>query len=336
MTDPFGVAKKGAFRLAQLVDDNGRFRYLFDPDKPDADGGYNMLRHCGTIWSMVEISNRLGPFPEVVDAARRATERLIRRNILPYRQEGARCVVANDVTKLGGNGLAILALLEMAEATGEQRYVELARELGEYIFLQRQPDGDFVHKRRYSTDRQMQFYSDYYTGEALFGVLRLHGVTGDRRWLDEAETSEVQLAARDYGIAAQSHWMLYALEQFHLFNPKPLYHEHARRIVGDIIHKPAYRDLNRSTPIACRSEGLLAYIRLCRRLPASPETDQDIEECREVVRENLRLQFGYRTSDGAFMRGAGSREVRIDYIQHNITSFLGYGLLGGPDEPLKL
>jgi hypothetical protein len=332
MIDSLMVARKGAGRLGRLIDQSGRFRYSFDPDRPDADRGYNILRHCGTIWAMVEVSNRLERLPDVVSAARRATERLIERYIQPHRSGTASCVVGKDNVKLGGNGLAILALLEVAEARREERYVEIARRLAEYILLQRLPDGDFTHKRRYSTDEPMLFLSDYYTGEALFGLLRLHAVTGDRRWLEEAKISEIQLAARDYGVAPQSHWMLYALEQFHRFDPLPLYRYHAQRIVADIMRKPAYRDTHRSTPLACRSEGVLAYIRLLLRLPLSPEIAAEIAQCQQLVRENLELQLNYWQKDGSFIRGgdnAGSREVRIDYIQHNISSFLGYGLLDG-------
>src|SRR5262245_35754051 len=163
MIDPLRIATEGAACLAQLVNNQGRFRYRFDPDKPEDPAGYNILRHCGTIWAMIEISNRLGPLPEVAAAATRATERLIARNILPYRGGPARCVVGNDNVKLGGGGLAILALLEVAEASREARYLELACGLGEYILLQRRADGDFVHKRRYSTDEPTAFVSDYYT-----------------------------------------------------------------------------------------------------------------------------------------------------------------------------
>src|SRR5262245_30729465 len=124
MIDPFRIATEGAVCLARLVNNGGRFRYRFDPDKPEETTGYNILRHCGTIWAMVEISNRLGLLPEVATAATRAIERLIARNIMAYRGGPARCVVGNDSVKLGGSGLAILALLEIAEASRERRYVE--------------------------------------------------------------------------------------------------------------------------------------------------------------------------------------------------------------------
>jgi hypothetical protein len=276
---------------------------------------------------MTEVANRLGPMPEVVDAAARAMEWLIAEAILPYRDGTARCIVEKDNVKLGGAGLAILALVELAKAKPQERFIKLARDLGEYILLQRRADGDFVHKRNFWNDRPDSFVSEYYTGEALFGLLRLYDATGEARWFEEAKSSELQLAERRYGVAQQSHWMLYALEQFHRIDPRPVYREHARQIVDDIIFSPLYRESNRSTPIACRSEGLLAYMRLCHQLSASDALRKELHECRTVVSQNLQLQLGYRRSDGSFIRGDGSNEVRIDYIQHNISSFLADGLM---------
>jgi hypothetical protein len=325
--DPFWVARTGAARLAQLTGKNGRFRYSYDSQTMTVSKSYNLLRHCGTIWSMMEVSNRLGPLPDVASAANRAMEWLITEKIMPYRDGPARCMVDKDNVKLGGGGLAILALVELAEAKPEKRFIELARDLGEYILLQRKDDGDFIHKRNYWTDKPNDFVSNYYTGEALFGLLRLYHATGDRSWYEEARSSELRLAERDYGVPERSHWMLYALEQFQRIDPQPLYREHARRIADSIIFSGAGRDTNRSTPMACYSEALLAYVRLCRRLPASAAIEYEIEECMAVVRENLELQLAYRLPDGGFIRGRGKTDVQIDYIQHNISAFLGFGLL---------
>ena len=325
--DPLMVANAGAARLAELTGKNGRFLYRYKPGESEESSGYNLLRHCGTIWAMTEVSNRLGPLRPVIKAATRAMDRLIERNIMPYRSAPARCLMGRDNVKLGGGGLAILALVELAEARHVDHYIELASGLGEYILLQRKADGDFVHKRNYWTDEPKSFVSEYYTGEALFGLLRLYHATGERRWYEEAKISELRLAERDYGVVQQSHWMLYALEQFHRIDPQPVYLEHARRIVDDILRSPAYRETYRSTPIACRSEGLLAYVRLCQQLPKSATIATEIEACLAVVRENLQLQLGYRLPDGGFIRGGGSNEVRIDYIQHNISSFLAYGMM---------
>lgn len=327
------IAVTGAQCLARLVDRRGRFLYRYDPDKPAPSKGYNILRHCGSIWAMTEVANSAGPLPEVVDAAHRAVDWLIEKHIRPYRSTATQCVVAGDNVKLGGNGLAILALLELAKATGEDDHIGLAGELAGYILLQQRPDGDFHHKRRFSTDELLKFRSDYYTGEALFGLLRLSAVTGDSRWLEASETSERLLARQDYGVPQQSHWMLYTLEQLHALRPNPLYRDHALAIADNIVQLPGYRAQGRSTPIACRSEGLLAFIRLCAGIPADAggraAFDRMAMASRESVHDNLELQLTYRHPEGSFLHSRERNQVQIDYIQHNISSFLGYGRLAG-------
>lgn len=331
MRNSLTVAVQGAQYLAKLVDRRGKFLYRSDVGHPGAATGYNLLRHCGTIWAMAQIANQTGALPEVRQAAQRATEWLIEEKIRPYRATGTACLVAGDTVKLGGNGLAILALLEMAGATGRADYITIATRLAEYVLSQQRPDGDFVHKRRFSTGEILPFQSDYYVGEALFGLLRLAAVTGDHSWLDVAAASERQLAARDYGVSEQSHWMLYALEQLHALQPRAEYRAHARAIAVDIVKSPMYRLAGRAAPIACRSEGLLAFVRLCDGVAeASPDhavMTRLATSALDAIRQNLELQVVCRRPDGSFVRGDRHREVRIDYVQHNISSFFGYSQL---------
>ena len=107
----------------------------------------------------------------------------------------------------------------------------------------------------------------YYTGEALLALLALYKMTREEQWLDAVRDIESELALEDYGVQEQSHWMLYSLELLSQFEASPLYFQHAEKIVLHILDHPQYLSWERSTPIACRSEGLLAFLRM-----KSPET----------------------------------------------------------------
>jgi hypothetical protein len=251
---------------------------------------------------------------------------LIGNYLFPYGSESLLCVVDNGKIKLGGNGLALLALAEFFELTQDFKLLDVARRLGQYIISEQRPDGDFVHSRVYATQEERNFKSDYYTGEALFGLLRLYEVTNEKKWLECAIRSEAELFKVQYGVYAQSHWMLYALERFYSATASEIYLEHARQIAEHILLFPDYRKESRSTPIACRTEGLLAYFRTVERAgdrKISPTAKATLQE----IRKNLGLQIEFQTPRGEFVRGGGSDEVRIDYIQHNISSFLAYSEL---------
>lgn len=149
----------------------------------------------------------------------------------------------------------------------------------------------------------------------------------DAQLLEAVVTVESDLAAQNYGVREQSHWMLYALEQLQRFDKSPHIYQHAENIAAEIINKPIYLDSGRSTPIACRTEGLLAFIRM-------PPKDASVELLQGTallcVQANLEKQLAFQTKDGAFTRGGGDRrnqEVRIDYIQHNISAFLHFSQL---------
>lgn len=322
--EALAIAADGARNLAALVSDKGRFRYRFDPTKGTVSPGYNIIRHCGVVWSMLELHRADPSATAVLDAGERAIDRLLRRYVYPYGGGDRRCVVEKDWIKLGGNALAVLALTALHRVRGNGAYLGAASDLGRYILSERRPDGDFVHKRKFKTGEVSSFRSEYFTGEALLALLTLHEATGEALWLQAAAEEEDKLAAIDYGVTFQSHWCLYALELLCRHVSKAAYLSHAEKIARHILEHRDYRVSGRSTPVACRSEGLLAFLRLCRASGWAPSGGL-AEACLATVRENLLLQAAHRRPDGSFVRGGGgptSTEVRIDYTQHNLSAFL--------------
>lgn len=324
------IALSGATYLARLVDQDGRFKYRFDAVSGNVAEGYNVLRHCGAIWAMLEVSEHSEGKKDIVASGIRAVTYLLNEfmNFSPDYRHG--CIAENNSVKLGGNALAILALLSVYRATGDAILKALAESLGNYILKDWKPDGDFVHKRYLSSGKISDFQSMYYTGEALLALLHLFEASGNEIWLDAAIRSENMLAARDYGVPEQSHWMLYALELLCRHRWNEAHAQHAGKIARHILDFPEYRSWERSTPTACRSEGLLAFIRLLDQGKGDDGLMGLRDRCTEAIDFNLGEQLRFRLDTGAFIRGGEdhrANEVRIDYIQHNISAFLYRQLL---------
>lgn len=323
----FNVATSGAKFLVSLTEETGRFKYRFDPAKGTVAKGYNVVRHCGTIWSMMDVYRSNNHNDEILVASKDAITFLLNNYLRFYRHYELVCICEDDRIKLGGNALGILALLSIYDATNDKFLLTLANKLGDFILQEKTPDGDFIHKRYYRSGKVSAFQSMYYTGEALLALLRLYEATGDDKWVVAVAGSESVLANSDYGVAEQSHWMLYALELLYKYRPEEKYFQHALKIVRHILDFPEYRNWGRSTPTACRSEGLLAYVRMADGA-RNPFLYKHLRQtCMDAVEKNLSLQLKYRRPDGSFIRGGeGDRntEVRIDYVQHNVTSFLHY------------
>ncbi|HWT29593.1 MAG TPA: hypothetical protein VN240_01045 [Propylenella sp.] len=320
------IARAGARRLAKLVQGDGRFIYRYIPERNLVSNEYNVLRHCGAVWSMLEVTRMTGAEPAVHEAAVRAAGYMLEHFVKPIGDDGL-CVVDGLKIKLGGNGLALLALYEFHRAAPDPKLVETARALGRYILSQRTDDGDFVHCRVYPSGELHPLRSDYYTGEALFGLLRLHQMTGEALWRDAALELVAALGPRDYGVAEQSHWMVYTLDLADQLSPDPATRRYASRIAAHIMAHRGYMARARSTPIACRSEALLAYMRILRRMPGEG-LRPSLAECEQLLRLCLSAQVSFSRRDGSFVCGRNKPDVRIDYIQHNISAFAAFGLTG--------
>src|SRR5437879_26537 len=133
------VAVHGARRLADLVEPSGRFIYTYDyPLRRNA--GYNLLRHCGALWSMLVVADRLDaqgrhqPAAGIVDKAHAALSWLRRNYLVDLRAlDPPICALVHDAkVRTGCLGLALLGYARLLRFVNP----ELRRSyLGEMIGL---------------------------------------------------------------------------------------------------------------------------------------------------------------------------------------------------------
>jgi len=327
---------------------DGTFVYVYQPATDTEDPTYNMLRHAGTIYSMLELYE-VTEDPRLIEACLSAFDHL-QRNIEPCLVNGEphSCVVDVDSVKLGGNALAMIALSKYEQVTGDRRFRETAVELGRWIRAVQNEAGEFfIHKYSYPQGVISDFVSAYYPGEALLALSRLYELNGDEGLLDAAEAGARWLIeVRDGDVAAEDlnhdHWLLYALNGLYRHRSNPLYLEHALRIANTIVNgqnlEPRLRDWlgsyykpPRSTPTAIRSEGLFAAYTLARDFGSPEEAQRILAAVRRGILFQLQTQLTAETvmhlqdpqrSLGAFRKSLTDVEIRIDYVQHNISALL--------------
>lgn len=324
------IASSGARFLADLTGADGRFKYRYNARTGRESKGYNVLRHAGSIWSMIDVYS-FRPEEKVLASARRAATYLLNNYLKFFKDYNNVCICEDNKIKLGGNALTIIALISLSKVTRDPFLVKISEQLGNFMIEERGPDGDLIHKRYFRSGKISNFKSMYYTGEALLALLELYNATRDEKWLDAVKSVEAELAGSDYGVKEQSHWMLYALSVLSKIDNSTIYYDHAAKIARHILDHPDYLTWDRSTPTACRSEGLIAFLGM---KGSQTEPDDDLRErCHQQVTENLSLQRTFIYSEGDFVRGGDDQrkdEVRIDYIQHNISSFLHFAQLNLP------
>ncbi|MDP3263604.1 MAG: hypothetical protein U1E06_21700 [Tabrizicola sp.] len=325
--DPRQIVADSLAHLVRLVRPDGRFVYAHpagDPDTPLE--GYNMLRHCGTLWFMLRAVNDMGLDPGATGF--RAIERAAAHAGRKLQRPGwiaapSLALVTKDAIKTGGIGLMLVMLAEYRRALPKGLSSDVMPEplddtitaLQTYALAQIE-GGDFLHKRRIDDGTVLPFRSDYYTGEVILGLL----VTG---CTDPAMVAVAEgLMARGYGIPEHSHWMAYAAceaAERGLGDPLTV-----RRYLGALMRaittETGYHARRASTPIACRAEALTRVLLLGDRRPGLFDADL-LAACLHAAETNLELQLGWY-ADGQFWKGDGDEKVQIDYIQHNATAFL--------------
>jgi hypothetical protein len=347
------AAIKGVTKLTELMNRKGKFIYSYDHVSGARPKQYNLVRHAGAIWSMLTVAGET-----VIPFARLGIRWLVDDYAAEYHREQTFWygqpklyigISWHGNTSLGANALALLALAEMYRIDIDMRgdkFTDVINGLMYGIANAYQYEADsFVHKWDSTTLVPIDFISDYYVGEALFAVLHWLNVSRHVNATPEPMHDKIRdqmfkhmlkLAGENYGLEFQSHWMMYAvayaMQHWRLeFSQEgqDLLLNYLVKLVSDVLDRTDYRKRNASTPIACRTEGMMAAMQIF----LLPEINRDakyaefIERIMTHAHANILLQMGFAQADGAIVHGGkpyGYNEVRIDYIQHGISSFKAF------------
>jgi len=340
--------------FTKVINSKGKFIYSYIPWENRKEKRYNILRHAGTVYSILE-AYELTAEEKLLRAAESAVAYLSSK-IISFQLNGKdfNAVVERDIIKLGGNALAIIALSKHSQVTGSLKYLSLMQGLARWITETQDDEGQFtIHKINNSTGEILNFTSHYYPGEAILALMRLYHIDGNEVWLDAAERAAHYLInVRDKGAdiysIAHDHWLLYALNELYRERSHDVYVDHVLLIAKSIMETQVINDdknpdwngayylpLPRleSTPTAIRSEGLSAAYHLAKYTGHEKEASRIVKAIHEGIRFQLQTQlssetvFFYKKKKlclGAFQRGLAQYDLRIDYTQHNISSLIAY------------
>lgn len=343
------AATAGGDYLASHLAEDGRFDYSYRPKRDQVEDDYNLLRHAGTCYALAELHRATGD-ERYLAAARRGIEALLTHAAPPRPDDpGAdfeAIVSPGEEAKLGGAALAILAILEHRAASGDHVFIPRAQRLARFLVHQQGPDGRFSSKYFYGPPDPEPFESIYYPGEAILAAARLHRHDGDPLWLRTAVRGadwliDVRDAGKTVAELPHDHWLLMGLDELHQLTGDERYAAHSAKIARAIVEAQRTRspdvdwigsfyDPPRSTPTATRAEGLVAYYRLATRagvdnrpiLQALLRMAAFQRRCQLTPESALYLPRPDRAL-GGFRRSLTNWEIRIDYVQHNVSALLG-------------
>lgn len=319
--------------LASHVNEDGTFDYGVYPQFDEKIEGYNMVRHAGSAWALL-CRYRMSPNEELAGAIRKSigymTEQIV------YDDEGRAFLydASEEEIKLGGCGLAVVALSEYVDVFQDGQYMDVCHALGDGILsLLDQETGEYVHVLNHDFSQKEEFRTEYYDGEATFALCRLYGLTGDGKWLEAAKSAVGHFIEADYTQYCDQ-WVAYTMNEITKYETdNPEFYIFALLNAQKNMASIYQRDTTYHTHL----ELLMATFELYDRMVENSAVEGFDEESflKTIYARAERMRSGYfypeyamymknpQQIQNTFMVRQEGYRVRIDDVQHNI---LGYCL----------
>ncbi len=320
--------------LVDQVKEDGTFVYGIYPQYDEDIDSYNILRHSGTIWSLI-CRYRMFPDEELKKLIENTIDYMLDQ--ITYDENGAGYIyeAKDDEIKLGGNGIAVVAMTEYMDVFDTDTYQDVCIALGEGILSQQDPEeGSYTHVLNSDFTVAEDFRTIYYDGECTFALTRLYSLTGDRKWLDAACKAIDHFIAEDY-TQYRDHWVAYSLNEVTKYVDRQDYYDFALANAYNNYFRIEDRDRTYPTNL----ELLISSFETWQRMVDNgiDTGDFDVQELLDVIAARADRQLsGYFYPElamfmqnperilNSFMMRNDKFRVRIDDVQHNIGGFYLY------------
>ena len=327
--------------LYNLMQPDGKFIYGYFPVFDNELTSYNILRHSGSIWSLINLY-RMTQDDDLVDKINTAIQYLL-EGFIEYKDENTAYVVERkaDEIKLGGNGVAVVMLTEYMDVFNTNEYVDIVRHLANGILeLEDLDKGTYYHVLNspdYSPKEE--YRTVYYDGEATFALARAYSLTREQKYLEGAMMAVENFIAKDY-TRYRDHWVAYALNEVTKYAPDARYYEFALQNISKNLNRIYNQATSYHTYLELLMIGWQTYERLLESgLDVEGLTEFDTVFFAETIYKRvfhmlnsyfypelaMYMKKPNKILDAFFIRHDNFR-VRIDDIQHFIGGYYYYTL----------
>ena len=327
------IDNASSYLLSQVQED-GRFIYGIRPQFDKEIDSYNILRHSGTIWSLI---CRYRMFPDETLKGRIDSTIGYMMDQIRYDEDGAAYLLEEKDSefKLGANGIAVVTLTEYMDVFRNENYRDVCEALGEGILKQQDPeDGSYWHVLFEDFSKLEEFRTVYYDGECTFALARLYSLTKEQKWLDAACKAIDHFIAADY-TRFRDHWVAYSLNEVTKYVDRQEYYDFALANASNNYE----RILGRARTYPTNLELLISSFETWQRMvdKGIDTGDFDVQNLLDAIAARANRQLsGYFYPEqamymqnpqrilGSFMMRNSKFRVRIDDVQHNIGGFYLY------------
>ncbi len=239
-------AMEGADWILKYAKENGQFLYYYDakednyvdhehPKAPADKLYYNDLRHNGGVVTLIR-AYQLTKDTKYLECAKRGIDYIT--TVTKDLDDDCAFVYYNKKGKLGGTGLALVAMMKYRNETGDKSYDEYIKKYSRHIMSRIYKTGEmlgyYIHPGvqdgqpliDMTEDERRQTFSFYYPGEALLGLaLTLNYFDSDPDLLKQiAEKSKFALNwlvderpkiySEFFTALPSDAWLMQAIEEF--------------------------------------------------------------------------------------------------------------------------
>lgn len=332
------VENASAFLIDQVKDD-GSFVYGIYPRFDNDINNYNIVRHASTLWSLV-CQYRMTGNDKLVNVIDKAVDYMIDNAVINADNSTAYLYEKkSDEIKLGGCGVAVVALTEYMDAFDSDKYKDVAVKLGNGILtMLNEETGEYYHVLNGDCSRKEQFRTVYYDGEATFALCRLYSLTGDEKWLNAAKSAVEHFIDADY-VQFKDHWVAYSMNEITKYVDDDRYYTFALRNAQENLNTIYYRDTTYHTYFELLMSTFELYDRMNERGIHVDYLDDGFDLnyfLKTVYKRADHMLNGYfypeyamymanpnRVLDTFMVRHDGYR-IRIDDVQHNVGGYYLY------------
>lgn len=328
------VSSNNINRLMDMEQDNGKFIYGYNIMTGHEFTSYNILRHSGTIWSMIKYY-QINPNELLKQKIDKALEYLISNIII---KDNIAYVVENKSLeiKLGGNGLALITLSEYLNTFNDNKYFEIAQKLANGIISMQNNDGSFIHVLNLDGSTKENFRTVFYDGEATLALLKFYQISNDNACFTHSQMAIDYFISNDYTKYCD-HWISYAMREYLKYDTSDKYISFALDNYTMNINK-FNKNAFSPTNLELLTTAYQTYYDLNdKNISNKTILNFNINELNEKINKELNillsfylansLSIYYKNPDkitGGFYSLNDNYRMRIDDIQHSLLGIINY------------
>lgn len=321
-------AKQIVSATAHRVGKKGRFEYNYymrgNTVFTDNHSRYNLTRHAGVVYAL---SEGYAKFPS--DVTRNNLQRSVDHLVSSQRNVDDDKIAIRGGEKfyrLGTASLAVVALLTAQEKAKLEIDHSSVKKILNFILSLQKGSGEFILSfPEVVADGSQRLY---YPGEAIFALAKGYKHYRTPAYLEAARRG-VSFLLDNYNAKkewAMDHWLLIALYELSLIDPKILEDE---KVINGIrnITKSLMSDYNEVTTnagqISCKLEAIVPFV---KTKVFTGEQRADVEAwIPSAVFKLMQYQFHGEHNKGSISdKNTGVREFRIDLNQHALSALLKF------------